>query len=62
VEQCPIGVHTGHWGYSFMEGYEALRRDDPLEDSTGGTHRLVAANNETTFAAIRIYNAQDREA
>ena len=29
MEQCPIGVHTGHWGYSFMEGYEAFRRGDP---------------------------------
>ena len=62
MEKCPIRVYTGYWGHSFMEAHEALRRGDPLEDSTGRTHRLIAANHQRTSAAIRVLNKQDREA
>ena len=59
MEECPIGVHTRYWGHSFMERYEALRRGDPFEDSAGRTYRLMTANQQGTFAAIRVRNAQD---
>jgi len=62
VESCPIGIHTGYWGHSFMEAHEALRRGDPLEDSTGRTHGQMAANHERTSAAIRVFHTQDHEA
>ena len=62
MEKCPIGVYTGDWRHSFIEIYEALRRGDPFEDSAGRTHGLVAANHEGPFAAIRVFNTQDRKA